>query len=112
MIADYDTEAIAKLSSESCDCGWDVNVIQGLAYNDKKLYDNALSLAGSYGDSCDNNDASKFIDFILRYYAFQYAVKCGDIEQACYYWNNYLRNNTGGGSMPRGGGCGCHGARW
>lgn len=95
---------------ESLGCGWDTNIIYGLAYNDKKLYDAAVNLAGSYGDNCDNNDASRFVDFILRYYAFIFAIKCGDLDQACYYWNNYLRNNNTK-TMFIGGGCGCHGTR-
>lgn len=95
-------------SLSSLGCGWDEKVIRGLAYDDKKLYDAAVSHASSYGDTCDTNDASSFVDFILRYYAFIFAIRCGDIDQACYYWNTYLKN----GVMKKtraGGGCGCHG---
>ena len=98
--------SIAKMG-----CGWDKNVIEGFAYNDKLLYDKALSLASNYGNDCNNNDASAFMDFILRYYAFIFALKCGDTSQACYYWNNYLKDvNMKSGFT--GGGCGCHGTRW
>lgn len=90
-------------------CGWDQDVIRGFAYDTKRIYDTAISYASSYGDSCDNNDSSAFMDFILRYYAFLYAVKCGDIEQACYYWNNYMKHNNTK-KMSAGGGCSCHGA--
>jgi hypothetical protein len=85
-----------------------------VAYNDKKLYDTAVNLADSYGDSCDNNDSREFMDFILRYYAFQSALKCGDIDQACYYWNNYLKGSSIRSSYGRnaGGGCGCHGSHY
>jgi hypothetical protein len=96
-------------SIEGLGCGWDIKTIYGLAYNDKKLYDTAVNLASSYGDDCDNNDAGRFMDFILRYYAFIFAIKCGNIDQACQYWNNYLRN-TNAKTMPAGRGCGCHGA--
>ena len=91
------------------DCGCQQNEIVGAAYNGKPLYDAAVRYAASYGDSCDNNDASRFMDFILRYYAFIYALKCGDIKQACRYWTEYLQNNTVKTSFA-GGGCGCHGA--
>ena len=98
--------SIAKMG-----CGWDKNVIEGFAYNDKLLYDKALSLASSYGDDCNNNDASAFMDFILRYYAFIFALKCSDTNQACYYWNNYLKSSNIKSGFT-GGGCGCHGTRW
>lgn len=99
---------------EGLGCGWDVNVIRGLAYNDKKLYDTAVSFASSYGDDCDNNDAGRFMDFVLRYYSFIFAVKCGDIPQACYYWNHYLSGNVAGTDKFSTGkrGCGCHGTYW
>ena len=94
-------------------CGWDNNTIKGLVYYDKNLYDEALNLANSYSDDCDNNDSSRFVDFILRYYAFMFAVKSGNVKQACYYWNNYLRNyNSKIKSTFHRGGCGCHGAHW
>ena len=63
-----------------CDCGWDNRVTNGFIYDTKKLYDNAVNMARSYGDTCDTNDASQFMDFILRYYAFIFAIKCGDID--------------------------------
>jgi hypothetical protein len=98
-----DTSSLASMG-----CGWDEKVIRGLAYDDKMLYETAVSHASSYGDSCDNNDASSFVDFILRYYAFIFAIRCGDIDKACYYWNTYLKNG-GKQQMHAGGGCGCHG---
>lgn len=100
-----DSSAIDNLG-----CGWDQYVARGLAYDTKRLYDTAISYASSYGDSCDNNDSSAFLDFILRYYAFMFAIKCGDVDQACYYWNNYLKRGGNAKSLPLGGGCGCHGA--
>lgn len=98
-----DTSSLASMG-----CGWDEKVIRGLAYDDKMLYETAVSHASSYGDNCSNNDASSFVDFILRYYAFIFAIRCGDIDKACYYWNTYLKNG-GKQQMHAGGGCGCHG---
>jgi hypothetical protein len=83
--------------------------ITGVAYNGKPLYDAAVKYASSYGDSCDNNDQRGFIDYLLRYYGFIFALKCGDLCQAQYYWENYLN----GGSFAKPvtyNRCGCHGA--
>ena len=89
-------------------CGWDNNVAFGVAYNGKPLYDAAVRYASTYGDTCSNNDASTFEDFILRYYSFLLALKCGDVKQACYYYSNYLLDNAVKGGAS-GNGCGCHG---
>lgn len=64
------------------DCGCIENNVRGIAYNPKPLYDNAVRYAQSYGDTCATNDQSQFIDWILRYYAFKFAVDNGDICQA------------------------------
>lgn len=103
----YNLAEITKLS-----CGWDENIIRGIAYNGRMLYDQAVNLASSYGDDCNDNGQNRFVDFILRYYAFMFAVKCGDIDKACYYWNNYLKGGRSAGKQIHwGGGCGCHGPR-
>ena len=98
-----DMSAVAELG-----CRWDEDSITGLAYNSKPLYDAAIKYANAYGDSCDNNDASAFVDFLMRYYGFVFALKCGDICQAKYYWDNYLNGGVTGKTRsfkP----CGCHG---
>lgn len=99
-----DVTAIAE-----ADCGSDVNEITGVAYNGKPLYDSAVSAASSYGDTCDTKDATAFEDFVLRYYGFLFALKCGDLCKAQYYWENYL--NVGKTSCKRAytKPCGCHG---
>ena len=100
-------EELAKMG-----CGWDESVITGVTYNGKPLYDAAIRYADNYGDTCDTDNARQFEDFILRYYAFLFALKCGDICQAQYYWDNYLTGKTtdkrSGTYKP----CGCHGAPW
>lgn len=99
-----DTTAIAE-----ADCGSDIKEITGVAYNGKPLYDAAVSAASSYGDTCDTKDAAAFEDFVLRYYGFLFALKCGDLCKAQYYWENYL--NVGKTRCKRAytKPCGCHG---
>lgn len=94
---------------EASGCGWDENVITGVAYNGKPLYDTAVKYASSYGSNCESNDASAFTDFILRYYAFDFALRNGDICTALKYWNDYLGSSASVVSGGRGKGCGCHG---
>lgn len=98
-----DAEAIANAG-----CGWDTSPIFGVAYNGKPLYDSAIRYASSYGNTCNDNDAAVLEDFILRYYSFLLALKCGDVKQACYYYNTYL-TGAGLGSSSSGKNCGCHG---
>lgn len=105
-------------ASASCDvetlvnteCGCESNEIAGAAYNAKPLYDNAVKYANNYGNTCATNDMSDFVDWLLRYYGFQFALKCGDLCQAQYYFANYL-NGTAPSGTRSSNPCGCHGAR-
>jgi len=63
----------------SLDCATEVPYITGVAFNGKPLYCNAVKLASSFGDSCDDTAANQFVDYILRYYAFDFALRCGDL---------------------------------
>lgn len=101
---DADLEAI-----ESLGCSSDVKGITGVAYNGKPLYDAAVNLASAFGDTCDTNDASAFNDFLMRYYGFLFALKCGDLCTAQYYWENYLMGSTSSRRLGRSNPCGCHG---
>lgn len=94
-------------------CGYDKSTITGLAYDGRPLYNAAISHASSYGDTCDTKDAANFVDFLMRYYGFLFAVKCGDLCQAQYYWSNYLMQSATKSKFnttPKP--CGCHGIRW
>lgn len=89
-------------------CGWDNNTITGVAFNGKPIYDAAVRYASAYGNACDSASASAFEDFVLRYYAFDFALRAGDVCQAWYYYNNYL-NGGNQAAVPSSHGCGCHG---
>lgn len=79
---------------EQMGCGYDDCCIKGIVYNDKPIYDSAINYASNLGDTCDDNAAKIFQDFILRYFAFKYAIKVGDLCKAWEYYNNFLKGNT------------------
>lgn len=97
-------------SAADTDCGCVSNVITGAAYNGKPLYDTAVRHADSYGNTCATNDLSQFVDWLLRYYGFQFALKSGDLCQAYYYWSNYL-SGTAAPGLSASNSCGCRGTR-
>lgn len=96
-------EEVAKMG-----CGYDESTITGVAYNGKPLYDTAVKYANSYGNSCSSNDMSAFLDWLMRYYGFLFALKSGDLCQAQYYWANYL-NDSASSVIRSSNNCGCHG---
>lgn len=91
------------------ECGQDITQIVGVAYSTKLLYDSAMKYAANYGNTCESRDATAFIDFLMRYYGFMFALKCGDLCQAQYYWSNYLTDTESVKGSLTSGGCGCHG---
>lgn len=100
-------ESISSIASAGCT--FDEPEITGVAYNGKPLYDSAVRYAQAFGDSCDSHDASAFNDFLMRYYGFLFALKCGDLCTAQYYWNNYLNGIYSTAGVNPSKGCGCHG---
>ena len=89
-------------------CGWDNNIIYGIAYNGQPLYSAFLDMADSYGDNCDNTKLSSMADYILNYYAFDFAMRVGDWCAALKHWKFLTGTNTSSG-IASGRGCGCHG---
>lgn len=91
------------------ECGCKPNKVVGAAYNSKPLYDAAVNNADNLGDECDNNSLNSFIDWLLRYYGFKFALKCGQLCRAYRQWT-YLQggvniSRTTSSFRP----CGCHG---
>jgi len=109
-----DVHAVVVYNSGSLaeyDCDLSINTASGVAFNGQPVYDAALKYAAALGsEGCDGSAAKYFEDFILRYYAFVYAIQCGDFCTAYSYWKNYL---VGGGAKvgSTSSGCGCHGIR-
>ena len=91
-------------------CGWDNNVIRGAAYNSYPLYKTFMDMAGRYSDACDNSNSAAMADYILNYYALDFALRMGDWCTALGYWKELLSSGTGAGVVS-GRGCGCRGTR-
>lgn len=91
-------------------CGWDNNVIHGAAYNGYPLYRAFMDMAGRYSDACDNSNSAAMADYILNYYALDFALRMGDWCTALSYWKELLSSGTGAGVVS-GRGCGCRGTR-
>lgn len=102
--ADY-TASASQLAEMNCD--WENNTITGIAYNGYPIYKSIVRLSDNYGDNCDDISQREFIDYIMRYYGFVFALRTGDITQAVQYWNNYLTDTSKIVSISRK--CGCHG---
>ena len=49
-----------------------------------------------------------FIDYILRFKAFELSLKTGNYTLAIEYWEKFLKNKTSSISKPKG--CGCYGS--
>lgn len=86
-------------------CGADNKVTMGVAYNIRPFYNTGMRYIRELGNNCEVPRG--FIDFILRFKAFQLAMKTGHYRVALDYWNTLLsiKNLT----VPKPGGCGCHG---
>lgn len=87
-------------------CGYDTMTDVGVVYNLKPLYDNGMGYINALADTC--NVSMDFIDYILRYHAFQLCVDTGNYEEAIKYWQNYIVG-TGSKTSTKIKGCGCHG---
>lgn len=106
--ADYsgaDMKAIEELG-----CMFDVAGITGVAYNGYPIYRNFLDMIENSGiDACNNLDMESMADYILNYYAFDFALRTGDWCTAWKYWQE-LNGASTGKSITIGGRCGCHGS--
>lgn len=89
----------------SCDtpCGLDSPSTLGVAVDTYNVYRQALNYLNKVYDRCDIPKA--FIDFILRYKAFQICLKTRDYPLAITYWKKFVKSNN---SKPINN-CGCHG---
>lgn len=86
-------------------CGYDNIYTMGVVYNMKPFYDIGMNYIKELSNNCVTPRG--FIDYILRYKAFQLSMKTGNYVQAIDYWNNLLRVNNH--TIQKYKGCGCHG---
>ena len=90
-------------------CGWDTSELTGAAYNPYPMYSNFMDMASTQADTCDSN-MDDMVDFILKYNAFDFAMRTGDW---CSAWDYFKNLKVSGSSFVSSGkGCGCHGIRW
>ena len=89
----------------SCDvpCGLDSPITLGVGVDAYPIYRKALKYLSETYHKCDIPRA--FIDFILRYRAFQICLKTRDFPLAITYWKKF----TNSISTKPSNGCGCNG---
>lgn len=84
-------------------CGLDIPITTAAAVENYSIYRRALKYIRESYEKCDI--PRNFIDFILRYKAFQLALKTRDFPLAVKYWKMF----TSSYSKNKIKGCGCHG---
>ncbi len=84
-------------------CGMKKTSIMGVVYDKSALYKNGMKFISSVKDC---NFPREFIDYILRYKAFDLALDSCNYTQAIEYWNNYISKSRINRTSKR---CRCHG---
>lgn len=82
-------------------CGMDREYTLGLLFNWKTLYDKAIGYIREIPNKC--NLPEGFLDFILRFNAFKYAVLCADYITAIAIWKDFNKFFVAGVKHS----CGC-----
>lgn len=86
-------------------CGMDNIYTMGIAYNLRPIYNLGMNYVRDLTNEC--SIPKNFIDYILRYKAFELALKTGNYTLAFKYWNKFFKDKISTVSKPKG--CGCHG---
>lgn len=81
---------IKGLPSSDTPCGLDSPVTLGVAVDAYSVYRKALNYLYDVNNSC--TIPKKFIDFILKYKAFQICLKTRDYTLAITYWKNFVKS--------------------
>lgn len=87
-------------------CGMDNLYTMGITYNLRPLYNLGMNYVRELADTCDI--PRNFINYILRFKAFELAIRTGNYTDAFKYWDAFFKNKTSSISKPKG--CGCHGS--
>lgn len=92
---------------ESCTpCGMDNSTVMGIVYNLRPMYNLGMGYIRELADNCSM--PRNFIDYILRFKAFELSLRTGNYTIAIDYWKRFFKNKTSSISKPKG--CGCHGS--
>lgn len=87
-------------------CGMDNINTMGIVYNVRPMYNLGMSYIKELADNC--SIPKNFIDYILRFKAFELSLRTGNYTLAIEYWKRFFKNKTSSISKPKG--CGCHGS--
>ena len=89
--------------AEGAPCGMYKKLILGVTYNREPIYKASMKFLKDL-NSC--TPPQQLINFILRYKAFQLALKAGNYTKAIEYWNEFFKG-VKPQNLPHN--CGCHG---
>lgn len=95
------------IPSPSTPCGYDNTYVMGIVWNKRLLYNIGMSYVREMGDTC--TVPRGFIDYILRFNAFQLALETGNYPVAIDYWNKFFLRKGNSIKVPNNKRCGCHG---
>lgn len=87
-------------------CGMDNLWTMGVVYNPRPIYNHGMGFIRELADNC--SIPKNFIDYILRFKAFELALKTGNYTLAIEYWKKFFRNRVSSISKPKR--CGCNGS--
>lgn len=87
-------------------CGMDNIYTMGIVYNTLPIYNLGMNYVRELADNC--SVPRNFIDYILRFKAFELSLRTGNYTLAIEYWKKFFKNRTSSISEPKG--CGCHGS--
>lgn len=86
-------------------CGMDNLFTMGIVYNPRPIYNLGMGYIRELADNCSM--PKNFVDYILRFKAFELSLRTGNYTLAIDYWRKFFKNRTSSISKPKG--CGCHG---
>lgn len=86
-------------------CGMDNLYTMGVVYNKRPIYNMGMGYVKELADTCSM--PKNFIDYILRYKAFELSLRTGNYPIAIDYWKKFFSGKTLSISKPKG--CGCYG---
>lgn len=78
--------------SENTPCGFDINNVLGVCADTYQVYQKALQYIKSSYNECAI--PRQFIDFILRYKAFQMCLSTRNFPSAIFYWKKLIKSIT------------------
>lgn len=89
----------------STPCGMDNSIVMGIAYNSRPFYNLGMGYVRELANHCSM--PKNFIDYILRFKAFELSLRTGNYTLAIDYWKKFFKGKTISISKPKG--CGCYG---